>query len=471
MNFKLKMNAADNSANEPDQQSRMSTGGKCGLWACGGCAFLLALSIVVSGVLAARWLTNNPETLSKLYGEQPTPQVLIQPGGVMRMISDEWLPAGRAPVWSPEGGRIAVSATPRVSVFGFMRRPPPMVVDPRRQEEAAARWLTEVVEPRVVIFDIAAGGERIAYQASAQRMGWPEEVAWFPDGRRLAVSVEHMPMDDEQPKMPPELWVVDIEKNETRRLADNVQRPQVSPNGRWIACQQPTGEEYEAVVAVVDAQDGAEVYAHDRDSGHTLWDVGGDVLYFFSYAEDREASGWRKVELPTGEVTTVEMKEVQVSRPSRLTSAHELSAPGHGGGPEDKEEPTYRLRVRDFAQAHYYYLTPPLSTSFWPCGVCLDGRYVLVQAGGALWAYRLADGRFYQVTDPASLDLGWEAELDPSGTKVCLVGDLAEEDIFRIFTTGLSMPVMILQLDEERILSQPGYGEPVLPSSDDQEED
>ena len=59
----------------------------------------------------------------------------------------------------------------------------------------------------------------------------------------------------------------------------------------------------------------------------------------------------------------------------------------------------------------------------------------------------------------------------PWGTKVCLVGDLAEEDIFRIFTSGLSMPVMMLQLDEERILSQPGYDEPMLPSSDDQEED
>jgi len=33
------------------------------------------------------------------------------------------------------------------------------------------------------------------------------------------------------------------------------------------------------------------------------------------------------------------------------------------------------------------------------------------------------------------------------------------------------MPMMLLQLDEERILSQPGYDEPVLPSSDDQEED
>jgi len=94
---------------------------------------------------------------------------------------------------------------------------------------------------------------------------------------------------------------------------------------------------------------------------------------------------------------------------------------------------------------------------------------VLIEASEALWAYRLADGKFYQVTDPASLH--WGTKLDPSGTKVCLVGDLPEEDIFRIFTTGLSTPLMLLQLDEERILSQPAYDEPVLPSSDDQEED
>jgi len=137
------MNAADSSANEPDEQAGLSTGGKCGLWACGGCAFLLAVAIVVSGVLVARWLTDNPETLSKLYGEQPTPQILIQPGGVVRMLSDEWMPAGGAPVWSPDGDRVAVSATPKINVFGFMRRPPPMIIDPRRQDEAAARWLTE----------------------------------------------------------------------------------------------------------------------------------------------------------------------------------------------------------------------------------------------------------------------------------------------------------------------------------------
>ncbi len=463
------MNAADTSANEPDQQAGLSTGGKCGLWACGGCAFLLAVAIVVSGVLAARWLAGNPETLSKLYGEQPTPQILIQPGGVVRMVSDEWMPDS-TPVWSPEGGRIAVSATPKINVFGILSRPPPMVVDPRRQEEAGMRWVVEVMAPRVVIFDIVAGGERIAYQASAERMQWPTEVAWFPDGRRLAVGVEHMPMDDEQQERPPELWVVDIEKNETRRLADNVQRPHVSPKGRWIACQQPTGEEYETAVMVLDAEDGSEVWACQKPSGNTLWDVAGDILYFFSYGTEEKARGWRKAQLPAGEVTSVALKEVQVSRPSRLTSAQEVSVPGHSGGPQDQEEWTYRLRVRDFTRGHYWYLTPPLNTRFAALGVCLDGRYMLVRAGKALWAYRLADGKFYQVTDPTSLDFLW-AELDPSGTKVCLVGDLLEEDIFRIFTTGLSMPVMMLQLDEERILSQPGYDEPALPSSDNQEED
>ncbi len=463
------MNAAGNSANESDRRTGLSTGGKCGLWGCGGCALVIAVAIVISGVLLARWLTDNPETVSKLYGEQPTPQVLIQPGGVVRMISDEWMPDS-TPVWSPEGGRIAISATPKINVFSFMRRPPPMIIDPRHQEEAGMRWVMEVMAPRVVIFDIAAGGERIAYQASAQRTGWPEEVAWFPDGRRLAVGVEHIPVNDEQQEMPPELWIVDIEKNETRRLADNVWGPNVSPNGRWIACRQPTGEEYETLVTVLDAQDGSELYAHHQHSGNTLWDVGGDVLYFFSYGTEEKATGWRKVQLPAGEVTTVQMKEVQVSRPARLTSAHELSVSCHGGGPEDKEETTYRLRVRDFAQGFCYYLTPHLGTDFWPRGVCLGGRYVLVEADEAFWVYRLADGKFYQVTDPASLDVGWRAQLDPSGTKVCIVGDLAEEDIFRIFTSGLSMPVMVLQLDEERILSQPGYAEPVLPSSENQEE-
>ncbi len=91
------MNAADTSANEPDQRSGLSTGGKCGLWACGGCAFVLAVAIVVSGVIAARWLTRNPETLSKLYGGQPIPQILIQPGGPVRMISDEWIVRGVVP--------------------------------------------------------------------------------------------------------------------------------------------------------------------------------------------------------------------------------------------------------------------------------------------------------------------------------------------------------------------------------------
>ncbi len=472
MNLKSEMNSRDDSTNESDRQAGLSTGGKCGLWACGGCAFLLAAAIVVSGLLLARWLADNPETLSKLYGGQPTPQILLQPGGPVRTVSDEWMPMP-APVWSPDGGRIAVSATPKISVFSFMRRPPPMVIDPRHQQEASARWLTEAMSPRVVIFDLVDGGERIAYQASAERMQWPAEVAWFPDGRRVAVVVEHIPMNEEQQEMPPELWVVDIEKNEPCKLADKVQMPQVSPNSRWIACQQPTGKEYESVVTVLDAEDGSQVWVCPKDSGHPVWDAGGDVLYFCIYEKDSDASGWRKLELPAGKVTAMRMKEVQVSRPTRLTSAQELSVPCYGGSAPDKEERTYRLRVRNFAQGYYYYLTPPLGTYFRSCGVCLGGRYVLVRTRKALWAYRLADGKFYPVTDPASLDLGWGAELDPSGTRVCLVGDLplAGEDIFRVFTTGISMPVMILQLDEERILSRPGYAEPVLPSFDDQEED
>ena len=104
------------------------------------------------------------------------------------------------------------------------------------------------------------GGERIVYQGRAEQGQWPAEVAWFPDGRRLAVGVEHIPMNEEQQEMPPGLWVVDIEKNETRRLADNVRRPEISPNGRWIAYQQPTGEEYETLVTVLDAEDGSEVW-------------------------------------------------------------------------------------------------------------------------------------------------------------------------------------------------------------------
>ncbi len=465
VNLKYEMDAAHAPANEPEQQVGLSTGGKCGLWACGGCAFLLAVAIVVSGVLAARWLTGNPEILSKLYGEQTTPQILIQPGGVMRMVSDQWLPMGGVAVWSPDGKCIAVSATPRVSIFGFLRQPPPMVIDPRRQQEASVRWVTENMGPRVVIFDIAAGGERIAYQANAQRMGWPAEVAWFPDGQRLAVVVEHIPMNEEQQEMPPELWVVGTEGNEPRKLAANVQRPQVSPNSRWIACQQPTGKGHETTITVLDAEDGSEVWTCSRRSGHPVWDLGGNILYFRVYEKKAESDSWRKVELPAGKVTSIEMKEVQVSRPTRLTSAQELSVPCYGGSAPDKEERTYRLRVRNFAQAHYYYLTPPLGAEFWPRGVCLGGRYVLVEADKALWVYRLADGKFYQVTDSASLDFLW-AELDPAGTRICLVGDLPEEDIFRIFTTGISMPVMILQLDEERILSQPGYAEPVVPSSD-----
>jgi len=62
------MNAAGNSANESDRRTGLSTGGKCGLWGCGGCALVIAVAIVISGVLLARWLTDNPETVSKLYG-------------------------------------------------------------------------------------------------------------------------------------------------------------------------------------------------------------------------------------------------------------------------------------------------------------------------------------------------------------------------------------------------------------------
>ncbi len=472
MNLKLKMNAADTSAKEPDQQSGITTGGKCGLWTCGGCAFVLAVAIVVSGVLAARWLTNNPETLSKLYGEQPTPQILIQPGGLVRMLSDEWM-MPMSVAWSPDGQRIAICATPNVSMRKFLGKPPPMVIDPCRQEKVVMKWAMDVMGPRVAVIDLATGEERIIHEGSSDTARWPYDVVWFPDGEQLVVGTGSSFPDGSAVGSSDlaQLWVVNADGGGLRKLADGVRFALVSPDARWIACRQPTDKHAEALATVLDADDGSEVWTCQKPSSHAVWDSGGNILYFFSYGTEENAGGCRKVELPSGKATTVEMKEVQVSRPSRLTAAHELSVSCHGGAPQDEEERTYRLRVRDFTQGHYWYLTPSLNTPFGALGVCLDGRYVLVGTREVLWAYRLADGKFYQVTDPASLDLGWRTELDPSGTKVCLVGSLPEEDIFRIFTTGLSMPVMILQLDEERILSQPGYDAPVLPSSDDKGED
>ena len=276
--------------------------------------------------------------------------------------------------------------------------------------------------------------------------------------------------EPEEETAPPQLWVVNVDGSERRKLADSATYPKVSPDGRWLACCREDKEADKSFVVVLDAEDGLEVWTFPRSSRATAWSPTSEILYFWDYETEADERLRRRVRLPEGEVKTLALKEVDGSGRTRLGPNEEVFVQTFGDG-NDPAERTRRLYGVGYVHEHYCYLTPHLSTPLRALGACLDGRYVLIRASEALWVYRLADGKFYQVTDPQSLSVGWEAGLDPSGTKVCIVGELPEEDVFRMFTTGLSMPLMVLTLDEERILSQPGYDEPVVPSPDDEGED
>ncbi len=429
---------------------------------------MMATAIVISGVFLAGTLRDNPTVLEQLYQKGDTPQLLLQPGGIVRTISDEWMFA--TVTWSPDGSRLAMNAMPKISMFKFFGRLPPMTLDPRRQGEAGMRWVLGIMGPRVVIIEVASREEEVIWEGDAETMQWGSEVVWLPDGQRLAVVSREVPVDEpERETGPPQLWIVNVDGSERRKIADNVGCPTISPDSRWIACCREDEEADKRFVVVLDAEDGSEVWTFQRNSRPAAWSPTSEILYFWDYETESDERSCQRVRLPEGRVEAAPMKLIERPRRTSIGPAEDVFAERFDVS-EDGAEHTHRLGVRNYAQGGYDYLTPQIHTCFSSPGACLGGRYALIRTSEALWAYRLADGKFYQVTDPQSLSVGWEAELDPSGTKVCIVGDLPEEEVYRVFTTGLSTPVMVLTLDEERILSQPGYDEPVVPSSDEEGE-
>lgn len=455
---------------EPRAPGGLSSAAKFGLWSCGGCAVALSAVIIVGGVLTARFLRQHPDSLQKMYEGDTTPVLMEQPGGFVRTVSAEWNPMSVA--WSPDGQRVAICALPKMAMGKLLQKPPPMMFDPRRGGEEGMRWALGVMGPRVVIIDLASGEEQTIYPSSAEVMETPEEIVWFPDGQRLAIVTSPVPIDysAEEPRAP-RLWMLNADGSSLRKIAEEARNPVISPDGQWIAYRRYTPGSKVHPLEILPVDGGAEIPIWEQSVGEVTWDKTGKVLYFRPYENQ-----WRRVQLPQGTVETVPMQLVENRRRTTLASEELIGYHGFAVG-EPYEKERHRLFAANLSDGQVHPVSPYFSTPAMVLGTCLGGRYILLDSRTTpegeygLWVYRLADNKFYQVTDDPDLKTVWGPGSDciaPSGEQVCLTYGGTGPEPWQMFTSGFSMPLMLLQLDEKKILSQPGQDEPVVSSPENQ---
>lgn len=462
-----------NSLIPPESQSEASGGlspaAKWGLWGCGGCAVVMSVAILIGGLALAQYLRQHSDSLEKIYQADTMPALMEQPGGWVRTLTAEWL-ITTSVAWSPDGQRLAMCAMPKIAMGKFFRMPPPMMFDPRRQGEAGMKWVLKAMGPRVVIIDVATGEEKTILGASEDLLESPEEVMWFPDGQRLAVVTSPMPTADSDEGHPPSrLWTLNADGSNLRKITEQARYPVISADGQWIAYWQERPDLEEHPLMAVRAEGGTEIRIWEQSVAKMIWDAAGDILYF----RPREGE-WQQVALPDGTPKRVPMRTVEKSKRAVLSSEELVGIRSF----ESDQTEYYRIVSDDPFRGLTYHLSPLFETRARSLGICLGGSYILMSVESPphsheylLWVYRLADAKFYQVTDDPNLEALWSLPRDcvsPSGTQVCLTYSPLVPDPWKIFTTGFSTPMMLLQLDEKKILMQPGQDEPVVVSSQHQ---
>ncbi len=462
-----------NSANLPESQSEASGGlspaAKWGLWGCGGCAVVMSVSLLIGGLALAQYLRQHSDALEKMYRPDTTPALMEQPGGWARTLTAEYfLPMSVA--WSPDGQRLAMCTMPNMAMRKFFRMPPPTMFDPRRQGEAGVKWALQAMGHRIVIIDVATGAGETIYLPSGETVQMPDQVLWFPDGQRLAMVTSPMPTNDSDTEgAASRLWTLNANGSNLRKIAENAWFPVISPDGQWIAYRRERPDLEEHSLMVIPADGGPEIRVSEQSVAQVLWDKTGKTLYFQPQEEQ-----WQRVRLPDGTPEPVEMRTVQGTKRTVLSSEQWVGVRSFQSG----ETEYYRIVAADPSRGLTYHLSPPFETYARPLGICLGSRYILMNVETSphshdylLWVYRMADAKFYQITDDPELEVFWglgSSCIAPAGEQVCLQYELGAPDPWKMFTIGFSTPVMLLRLDEKKILSQPGQDEPVVAPSHDE---
>ncbi len=461
------MNSTKGRPTQSPRPQGLSRAARFGLWGCGGCAVVVSIAIIGGGWTLARFLRQHPDSLQQLYGPHATPVLIEQPGGVARTISTEYFfPVSVA--WSPDSRRLALCAMPKIAPF---KNPPLMPFFRPWDQKASMQSVLQAMGPRVVIIDLATGTGEVIYSPSGETVEMPDQVLWFPDAQRLAIVAAPMPINDsETENEPPRLWTLNADGSNLRKIAENAWLPVISPDGQWIAYRQQRPDAKEHPLMVVSSDGAVELTIWEQSVAQVMWDKTGRVLYF----RPREGQ-WQRVRLPDGTPHPIRMRTVEGIKRTALSSEEWVGIRGLESG----ETEYYHLISENPSQGLSYHLSPPLETYARSLGNCLGGRYILVKVETPphsyeylLWVYRLADSKFYQITDDPELEEVFSGVgsscIAPSGDQVCLQYELGAPDVWKMFTTGISMPLMVLHLDEERILAQPGRDEPLTVSSPNQ---
>ena len=433
---------------------------------------VLSVALVVGGFGLAGFLRQHSDSLQKLYQGDTRPVLMRQPGGWVRTISAEWIPQSVA--WSPDGQRLAMCAMPKMAMRKFFRMPTPVMFDPRRQRQAGMKWALEIMGPRVVVIDLTTGEEQTVFSVSGEVMAMPGEVVWFPDGQRLAVVTSPMPTDYSEEEPPSlQLWTLSVDGSNLQKVGDGAKYLAVSADGKWIAYL-GTVRGRENHLSVVPAEGGPEIPVSEQSVIKMAWHKQQDILYFRCRGEPKQ---WWRMRIPEGSAKTMALQMIEATDRTGLGNVDFVGVHTYEG--ERPGEPErYRLCATDLAAGRHYVVSPFFDAPATALGPCLDHRYILLRGnddspapGDLLWVYRLADDKFYQVTDDRSLKAYLQkgySPVDSTGTRVYLEQGPMVPDPFEMFTTGFSVPVMVLQLDEKAILSQPGCDEPVATSSNNQ---
>jgi len=109
--------------------------------------------------------------------------------------------------------------------------------------------------------------------------------AWSPDGAKLVYATESVDVSPLNYARPSELWIVDLNGTEPRRLTDgDAVQPAWSPNGRWIAYMTRLDRPNQFDIQVIPADGGTSipVTAGPATDWNPVWAPDGRSLYFAS---------------------------------------------------------------------------------------------------------------------------------------------------------------------------------------------